>query len=482
MPSIYIVNPAPSFPGYHTGEALDVRRTGEGWVQAADLTIATVAALVPAGWDIRLTDEAISPVDVDAEVDFVAITGKISQRDRMYALAREFRRRGRVVLIGGSFASLTPHDARPHADILVTGELETIADELFADLAAGRWQASYHGNKADLRSAPIPRWDLYPLHRTLFGAVQTTRGCPFNCEFCDVIQYQGRKQRFKDPAQVLAELDVLYAHGARQVFIVDDNFTVHRRHAHAMLDALAEWNGRRDEPVRFSTQASLDVARDEDLLEKCRIAGLRVLFVGIETINRESLIETGKRQNLLLPIEESLRRILAAGIAIQAGIIVGFDHDDAQSFDELARFLASSPLPDLSVGVLTAPYATDLHRRLSAAGRLVGESWETTAANPFSTNIIPERMSREELVERAGALCRSLYTPEAFQQRVLQFIKASTTRSPRVPRPCWKASRRSARGSCSGWPGTWPRAASPRPRWSRPSCGPRAASPPRWRR
>src|SRR3954462_12369133 len=174
MPSIYIINPASAAPGYHTSEAFADEQGG--WAQVADLAVATVAALVPGDWTVRLTDEAVSPADLTFEADFVAITGKVSQRRRMIELASEFRRRGRTVLIGGSFASLNPEDMRPHADILVTGEIEQRAPKLFGALAAGAWSSHYEGGQADLSSSPIPRWDLYPTDRAMLGALQTTRG------------------------------------------------------------------------------------------------------------------------------------------------------------------------------------------------------------------------------------------------------------------------------------------------------------------
>src|SRR4051794_20036883 len=342
MPSLHIINPAQSAPGYHTAEAF--ADAGGGWTQVADLSVTTVAALAPFGWEVRVTDEAVAPIDLEAPSDFVALTGKVTQRQRMIELAAEFRRRGRTVLIGGSFASLSPEDMRPHADVLVTGEIEQLAPQLFADLGAGRFADRYDGGQADIRVSPVPRWDLYPTERALAGALQTTRGCPFNCEFCDVIQYQGRKQRHKDVGQVLDELSALHAAGFRDVFLVDDNFTVHRRRAREVLDALAAWNAdHAEDPVRFLTQASLDVARDEDLLEHCRAAGLRTLFVGVETINTDSLRETGKRQNLPLPMAEAIARIVGKGIAVQAGMIVGFDHDGPTIFDDMLGFLQDSP-------------------------------------------------------------------------------------------------------------------------------------------
>lgn len=421
MPSIYIINPACSAPGYHTSEAF--ADDWGGWTQVADLAVATVAALVPDGWTVRLTDENISPVDLNSEADFIAITGKVSQRSRMIELAAQFRSRGRTVVIGGSFASLSPDDMRAHADVLVTGELEQLAPKLFGDLAAGRWTDRYDGGKADLRVAPVPRWDLYPTARAMAGALQTARGCPFECEFCDVIQYQGRKQRFKSIDQILTELSALHVYGFRDVFLVDDNFTVNRRRAGEVLDALTAWNAAHaEDPIRFLTQASLDIARDADLLDRCREAGLRTFFMGVETTNSASLREAGKRQNLLLPLDEAISRIIAKGLAVQAGVIVGFDHDGPEIFSELLEFFQDSPLPDLSLGVLTAPAATDLHRRLAQEGRLAGEIWETSAGSPFETNISPALMSREALLAGAAGLCSELYRAERYEQRMLNLI------------------------------------------------------------
>ncbi|MCA1196447.1 radical SAM protein [Sphingomonas sp. R647] len=421
MPSIYIINPAAEHASYYGFEVLD--EADGGYVSVADLTTATLAGFVPEGWDIRLTDEAISPVDLDAQVDFVAITGKVSQRGRMIALAEGFRARGRTVLIGGPFASLSPQDMRPHADILVTGEIEEIADELFADLAAGRWQNQYNGGFADIRKSPIPRWDLYPVDRAQSGALQTTRGCPFNCEFCDVIQYQGRKQRHKDTDQILRELDQLHAVGFRSIFIVDDNFTVHRSWARAVLLELAAWNAARgDERVSFITQASLDIARDTEMLVLCREAGFKMFFMGVETINEASLREAGKRQNLIQPMHQAIDAIVGHGIGVHAGIILGFDHDSVDTFEEMRQFLQDSPLPEVAVGVLTAPQGTDLYHRLEREGRIDGPIWTSAIQGPFATNIVPALMPREDLVARTVELARYCFEPNSFEQRIMNFL------------------------------------------------------------
>ena len=420
--SIYIINPACSAPNYYSAEAFSDAQGG--WTQVADLAIATVAAFVPDGWDVRLTDEALTAVDFDSEADYIAITGKASQRSRMIELAGEFRRRGRTVLIGGPFASLTPEEVRPHADILVTGELEGIAPKLFADLGSGQWADLYDGGQADVRLAPVPRWDLYPTSRALTGCLQTTRGCPFNCEFCDVIQYQGRKQRHKTIDQVITELGALHAHGFREVFIADDNFTVHRRWAREVLGALIRFNAEHaDDPVRFMTQASLDVAREDDLLDLCRQAGIGTLFIGVETMNAASLREAGKLQNLLMPMQEAICRVVAKGIAVQAGVIVGFDHDGPGIFQELLDFFQETPVPHLGLGVLTAPPATHLFQRLTREGRIVGGIEDTSVLSPFMTNIRPAQMSRESLLAGAKSLCVELYSPARYEQRMLNMIR-----------------------------------------------------------
>ncbi len=251
--SIYLISPKEAYPGYHSLEVLNTWRILNA-VNFADLSITTLAALVPRDWQVTICDERITPVDFNTTADVIGITGKVSQRNRMIELARKFRARGKLVVFGGPYVSLNPDDLRPHADILVRGEAEEIAPRLFADLAAGKWDKDYEGTKPDLSLSPVPRWDLYPRRAAITGQVQTSRGCPFDCEFCDVIQYLGRKQRWKEPDQVTRELDVLYRYGYRHIFFADDNFTVMRRRTHALLDRLTRWNAQQPPgSVRFST-------------------------------------------------------------------------------------------------------------------------------------------------------------------------------------------------------------------------------------
>ncbi len=419
--SIYFVNPAADFPTYFGGESY--RGFGlAAATQMADLSIPTLAAMAPADFDVHVCDESFESVDLETPAPIVGITGKVTQFRRMVALARAFRDRGKTVLIGGPFASLSPASIRPHCDVLVRGEIEEIAAGLFADLACGQWKDEYVGSQPSLERSPVPRWDLYRNDRAIMGTLQTSRGCPFECEFCDVIQYAGRKQRHKDVAQVLRELDVLYARGYRTVFLADDNLTVYRARARELLLALRAWNGRQaDGKVAFATQVSIDVARDDDMLRLCAEAGVTTLFIGIETPNEDSLRETKKRQNLHVDLVEQVHAILARGIYVMGGMIVGFDSDGPDIFERQLDFAMRSGVPIFSLGPLVAPAATPLHARLEKAGRLKPEGSEA-AAVPWISNIVHPRLGEDELLGGLRWLANSLYSPDALAERLLLFV------------------------------------------------------------
>ena len=424
---IYLVNPACDSPSYYTPDIYRAMGAGST-IAMADLATTTVAAMAPADFDIRICDEYATPVDFEAACDFVGITGKVSQWGRMKDIAREFRRRGVTVMIGGPFASLTPDTVRPHCDILVRGEIEDIADTLFSDLRAGTWKTEYVGNRPDLATSPVPRWDLYPNDQALSGAVQTSRGCPFECEFCDVIEYLGRKQRHKTIGQVIRELDELYRYGYRNVFFADDNFTVYRRRAKELLDALRTWNTTRPHgPMYFSTQVSIDASGDAELLRMLADAGFVAVFIGIESPNEESLRSAKKRQNLKRNLSQEVRRFVEHGVAVDGGMIVGFDEDSPDIFARQYEFAMSTPIPIFTIGALVAPPATPLYARLAAEDRLVVDV-ATIAGAPWNTNIVPRRMTRQQLCDGLEWLCNSIYRPDAFEHRVLQFIELLGTR------------------------------------------------------
>jgi hypothetical protein len=427
--SLYLINPRSPGASYFGAEVY-AEYGFTAAVGIADLASVTVAALAPPDWHVSVCEEHISPINFDHPAMFIGITGKITQAVRMREIAAEFRQRGKTVIIGGPCASLSPGLFRGHCDILITGELESIAAELFSNLQQGRWKSEYAGGRPELCLSPTPRWELYPTDRALSGCVQTSRGCPFECEFCDVIEYLGRSQRTKPIPQILTELDVLYEHGFRTVFLADDNFTVYRQRAKEILSALRDWNHQQASgAVAFNTQVSIESARDPEMLQMLFAAGMNNVFIGIETPNQDSLKETRKRQNVGIDLMAQVGKFLDAGITVTAGMIVGFDHDGPDIFRRQFEFAMASPIAVFSIGALVAPAATPLYTRMRESGRLV-EGTEV-AASPWDTNIVPARMSREELLQGLRWLCLELYKPANFGQRLLQMIDAL----PALPTP-----------------------------------------------
>ncbi len=419
--SIYLVNPAADFPAYFGAEVYAARGLRSTAV-IGDLAIATVAAMVPEDFAIRLCDENVAPVDFACGADVVGITGKISQWGRMKAIAEEFRRRGATVMIGGPFASLSPEVVRPHCDVLVRGEIEEIAAELFSDLRAGRPREDYEGTRPDLALSPLPRWQLYPNHGALSGCVQTSRGCPFECEFCDVIQYLGRDQRHKPVDSVIRELEQMYRLGYRSVFLADDNFTIYRQRAKELLAAIRDWNRRQTGgPMTLTTQVSIDAAKDEELLRLCSEAGLSRVFIGIETPNEESLRASKKRQNLGVSLVDQIQRFYDHGIMVIGGMIVGFDNDGPDIFERQYEFATQAAIPITTLGTLVAPAATPLYDRMLEEGRLLADGSEIQAT-PWSTNIVPKLLTQEQLLSGVKWLANNLYSPAGFGDRVVSYV------------------------------------------------------------
>ena len=387
------------------------------------LALTTVAALTPPEVEITLVDEAEGLVDLDTPCDAVGLTGYITQRDRIIELAQAFRERGRLVLIGGPHASPAPETYRPYADVLFVGEAEETWPQFVADHATGTWSDTYEGDRIDITQSPVPRHDLVEFGRFHMGSVQTSRGCPFECEFCDVIIYLDRRQRHKTPDQVVTELEALYQRGYRDIFLCDDNLTAHRGRSARILDAVAEWNEAHPQPVRFITQVSIDVARDQDtpLLERCARAGLRTAFVGLETSDPDALTEAKKHQNIRVDLVGDIHKVQRQGIQVQSGLVCGFDADDLTSFRTQYEFMQAAGTPNVAVTMLAAPEGTPLETRLAAAGRLmettVGDGMADLAAG-LITNVIPAQMTVDQL--RAGVvwLLNELYRPDAFLERV----------------------------------------------------------------
>jgi radical SAM superfamily enzyme YgiQ (UPF0313 family) len=385
-----------------------------------NLALPTVAGLTPPPHEVVLCDENVEPIDFDTDADVVGITGFVIHRQRMFEIALAFRRRGKLVVAGGPFATLCPEELRDKVDVLFVGEAEYTWPQFVRDHEAGRWQAEYRQeDKPSMLDSPLPRFDLLKVDRYRSMAIQFARGCPFNCEFCDIIVMYGRRPRTKSTAQVLAEVEAIHALGVANIFVVDDNFIGNKKEAKELLRALAAWQEARGYPLEFMTEVSLNVAQDDELLALMKQAHFTTIFVGIESPRAASLLETKKTQNTREDIVTSVHRIQAAGIEVMAGMIVGFDHDDPSIFEEQFQFIQQARIPISMTGMLNAVPKTPLHARLKAAGRLIAES----VGDQFVfTNVVPGGMSRLELYEGYRSLLQRLYGYRAYRRRAMDFI------------------------------------------------------------
>ena len=386
-----------------------------------NLSVPTVAGLTPPEHEVTICDENVEEIDFDVEADIIGVTGYIIHQQRVLEIVDAFRARGRFVVVGGPYASICPEDLRGRCDVLFLDEAEETWPRFLADFAAGSWQKEYRPEeKPDLTHAPMPRFDLLKTDRYHAMTVQFARGCPFNCEFCDIIVVYGRRPRVKAVENVLAEIEECRRLGARQVFIVDDNFIGNRKLAKELLRALAKWGRENDYPLVFNTEVSLDVARDDELLGLLREANFITVFIGIETPRVESLLEARKTQNTRADLLESVHHVQSFGIQVQAGMIVGFDHDDPAIFEEQHRFIQEARIPVSMTGMLNAIPLTPLYDRVKEEGRLVTRMEGDQLA--FS-NLVPAGMSRRELFAGYRRLIGELYSYESFGERALRYLR-----------------------------------------------------------
>ncbi|NLP03069.1 MAG: B12-binding domain-containing radical SAM protein [Fibrobacter sp.] len=419
--SLYLIRPRPDFPNPYSMEFFE-ELGYKPVVQSFDLSITTVAAMVPDSMKVTLCDESLEPVDFETDADLIGITAIGTQFKRMLWIADEFRKRNKLVMIGGPFASLNPDLVRDHCDILVKGEIELIYQKLFSDLHQGKWEREYCGERPETIVNPIPRLDGYKNDRALGGNIQTSRSCPFECEFCDVITFLGKGQRLKPVEDVIRELENLRAYGYNMATFADDNITANRQNARKLFTAIRDWNNEKCNGLfKFSAQLSIDFADDQELLELLRDSNVIYAFVGIETPNEESLRESKKRHNLAGEIHERVRKCVENGIALSSGIMVGFDADRSDIFDKQYEFAMSLPIPIFIIRAVVAPFQTPLYKRLREQNRII-ETGTEFCENIYETNIIPRNMSRETLAEGVKYLVNKLYTPDAFEHRIQLFL------------------------------------------------------------
>ena len=389
---------------------------------APPLGLLTVAAMLPAEWEKRLVDlnaTNLTPKDL-AWADYVFISAMIVQRDAARALIARCKEAGVKVVAGGPLFTME-HEQFPEVDHFVLNEAELTLPPFLADLANGRAQHIYTTTEfPDIQLTPAPLWRLANLKHYDTVSIQFSRGCPFSCDFCNVTTLLGHRPRTKTAAQIIAELDNLYALGWRgNIFFVDDNFIGNKKQIKSeVLPALIEWRkGKIGMP--FSTEASINLADDPELLSLMTQAGFDTVFVGIETPNEDSLTECSKNQNTGRDLVESVKQLQRAGLQVQGGFIVGFDNDPPSIFQQQVDFIQKSGIVTAMVGILQAPPGTRLHARMQQEGRLVDQMSGDNVDG--STNIIP-KMGMEPLREGYRKLLAQIYAPRLYYERVLTFL------------------------------------------------------------
>ncbi|MEW6182714.1 MAG: B12-binding domain-containing radical SAM protein [Bacillota bacterium] len=397
------------------------------------LGLLTVASMLPPEWNKRLVDTNVRRLTgEDLEwADYAFISAMTVQRQSAHEVITRCKEAGVTVVAGGPLFT-TEQEQFEAVDHFVLNEAELTLPAFLDDLQQGRAKRVYAASGfADILKTPVPQWELADLKSYSTMSVQFSRGCPYNCEFCNVTALFGRRPRTKGAQQVIAELDGLYDLGWRRgVFFVDDNLIGDKRRLkNELLPALIEWR-KNKAGFSFNTQVSINLADDEQLLKMMVEAGFRVVFIGIETPDEDSLAECSKKQNLNRDLVENVRRIQRAGLQVQGGFIVGFDHDSPVTFQRLINFIQKSGIVTAMVGLLQAPPGTKLYERMKRAGRLLdrmsGDNVDGT------TNIVPV-MNLDVLRNGYKNLMRNIYSPEVYYERVKTFLREYKVPAIEVP-------------------------------------------------
>jgi radical SAM superfamily enzyme YgiQ (UPF0313 family) len=386
------------------------------------ISLTTVAALTQDMYEVMIIDENIEKIDFEIECDLVGITGYTVHAKRMFEIASEFRKRGVLTVGGGVYCSSHLDQCQRHFDVVIKGEAEQIWPEFLNDWERGEIQRCYiEKSSIDLKTSPPPRWDLAQTDRYLAGIVQSSRGCPNDCEFCDVTVLFGRKCRYKGVDQVIQEIKWFVDHGAIEIFLADDNFIGNKKCAKEILEHIIELNRNRKKPIAFFTQVTVTVAEEDELLHLFREAGFVALFIGIETPKRESLEIANKKTNLQVDLKGAIQKIQAHGIMVYSGMVVGFDTDDLDIFELQERFLIEAGIMVPMIGMLVAAKDTKLWKRLEKEGRLLPNS--EFGDQERATNIIPLLMTKTELENNYFKLIRKVHGSDHFLSRYRSFIR-----------------------------------------------------------
>jgi radical SAM superfamily enzyme YgiQ (UPF0313 family) len=396
------------------------------------LGLLTVAAMLPRDWTLRLVDLNVRNLSDDEirEADYVFLSGMIVHKPSAHEVAARCDALGKTIVAGGPLFT-TGHREFPEIRHFVLGEAEGVIERLVADLEHGTLQPVYRAEGwPDVRETPVPRWDLIELSDYVTMPVQFSRGCPFDCEFCDIVVMNGRVPRTKQPEQVVRELEALREAGWKDmVFIVDDNFIGHRKHARELLRALVAWRKDVRPSIGFLTEASVNLADYPDLCELMAEAGFKKIFLGLETPEAESLAECNKVQNEKRDLAESVRKLQRAGFEVMGGFIVGFDADPLDIFARQFEFIQRTGVVTAMVGLLTALPQTALYKRLAQEGRILAE---TRGNNTDAVLNFVTRLDRDVLLSGYRDLMRRLYAPRNYYRRIRAFLQSFEPRGPKL--------------------------------------------------
>ena len=421
---IYLIHPKTPENFWAMRGALDI--VGKKKTLMQNSALLTLIALTPDDVDVEYyyCDENIARVDWAMSCDLVGITGYTLQFERMGEISRRFRSRGVPVAAGGVYAAIDPEGVGKIADHLFIGEAEYTWPAFLRDWTQGQPKAIYRQETfVDMEDSPPPDLSYICPKNYHYFSLQTSRGCPNNCDFCDVIRVSGRKYRSKSIDRIMVELKNAQAWGAETIFFSDDNFVVNRKFTVALLKEITLWNRTLSRPLSFSTQATVMVGEDDELVKLLADARFSVIFLGLETISKECLYEVNKGQMACYDPFQVIPRLSSHGIVPFLGLIVGFDHDTAAVFQEIEDFLDKTASPIASISILNAPNNTPLYDRMKAQGRLNEDFrgfWHMT------TNIIPKNMTLQELYCGQKALFKKIYEPVNFERRMIGWLKNVT--------------------------------------------------------
>ena len=400
------------------------------------LGLLTVAAMLPKKWDLRLIDlntTRLADADI-AWADYVFVSAMIVQADSAREAIARCREQSKTLIAGGPLFT-TSHDRFPEVDHFVLGEAETIVPALVADMESGKLAKLYRSEQyPDVSHTPPPRWDLIKMSHYAIMPLQFSRGCPFNCEFCDVIVMNGRVPRVKTPEQAIHELETLIDAGwTGRIFVVDDNFIGNKVKVKAFLRALIAWRKTHRTRMALTTEASLNLADDPELLELMVQAGFKKVFIGIETPDEASLAECAKVQNTSRDLVGAVKTIQSSGLEVMGGFIIGFDNDRPGIFEQQRKFIQESGIATAMVGLLMALPGTRLFSRLKGEGRILHDSTGNNVDGVL--NFIP-RLDRDTLVQGYRNLVKNLYTPKVYYGRILGFLREYRPRGPKTGLSC----------------------------------------------